>query len=220
MAGDLFIIGFVSLIVIIAGIKKSAIGEIVAFLLVIAVSLIRTGGLTQLGFYRHVNWPLIILTGFALGILMALASTVVFEPLAERLTGKSHDFSSYENLRGNFTLLLKWIPFVWLWVSVIEEVVFRGFILKGLITILGGGYLGIVTGLFLSSIIFGLPHMYQGKSGVLSTGIVGLGLGLIFVIAGFNLWLLIMTHGVTDTMGLAMIYSGMDRFLKKKLSIF
>jgi membrane protease YdiL (CAAX protease family) len=216
---SLVLVTVVTLIVVIAGIKKSAVGELVAFVFVIAVTWWRTGSLASLGFTRPVSWLQTILVGIVIGAVLALASTVLFEPLAEKITGEVHDFSAYDSLRGNFSLLLKWMPIVWIWVALIEEVIFRGFVLKELIQFFGGGTAGIIIGLVVSSIVFGLPHLYQGKSGVISTCIVGFLLGVVFVWANYNLWLLIIVHGITDTVGLAMIYAGADRYLKKKLSI-
>jgi membrane protease YdiL (CAAX protease family) len=65
------------------------------------------------------------------------------------------------------------------------------------------------------SVVFGLAHWYQSKAGALSTGIVSLLLGALFIWNGFRLWLLIMTHGMIDTVGLLMIYLGWDERLKR-----
>ncbi len=215
---SLALVTVVTLTVIVAALRRTATGELAAFVLVIAVTWWRAGSLSRLGFTYPASWLRTIWMGIVMGAVVALASTVLFEPLAEKLTGERHDFSVYDNLRGNFSLLLRWMPVVWIWVAVIEEVVFRGFVLKELVLAFGGRVAGIVVGVVVSSIVFGLSHLYQGKSGVISTGIVGFLLGCIFVWTGFNLWLLIIVHGTIDTVGLAMIYTGADRYLKKRWS--
>jgi len=213
---SLALVTVVTLTVIVAALRRTAIGELAAFVLVIVVTWWRAGSLSRLGFIHPASWFRTIWIGIIMGAVVALASTVLFEPLAEKLTGEEHDFSVYDNLRGNFSLLLRWMPIVWIWVAVIEEVVFRGFVLKELVLAFGGRVAGIVIGVVVSSIVFGLSHLYQGKSGVISTGIVGFLLGCIFIWTGFNLWLLIIVHGTIDTVGLAMIYAGVDRYLKKR----
>ena len=214
--GSLASVVVVALMVIVAGLKRSAIGELIAVLLVIAVTQWKAGSLAPLGLVRPDRWGRTLAIGLVAGIFFALASTLLIEPLAEKLTGEKHDFSAYDSLRGNVSLLLKWMPIVWIWVAFSEEVIFRGFILKELMLLGGGGKMGMVIGLVISSVIFGLPHAYQGKSGVISTAIVGLMLGALFVWAGYNLWLVILAHGATDTVGLSMICAGADRFLKAR----
>ncbi len=213
---SLALVVVVALIVVVAGIKRSAIGELIAFLLVMAATWWRAGSLAPLGLVRPDRWGRTLAIGLVAGIVLALASTLLIEPLAEKLTGEKHDFSAYDSLRGNVSLLLKWMPIVWIWVALIEEVIFRGFILKELVLLGGGGKASVVIGLVISSVIFGLPHAYQGKSGVISTAIVGFLLGALFVWGGYNLWLVILAHGVTDTVGLAMICAGADRFLRER----
>jgi hypothetical protein len=58
-----------------------------------------------------------------------------------------------------------------------EELVFRGF----LIEFLGGWCGNLWVAVVLSSILFGLLHGYQGLSGVLRTGFLGLGLAALYV---------------------------------------
>jgi membrane protease YdiL (CAAX protease family) len=65
-----------------------------------------------------------------------------------------------------------------------------------------------------SSTLFGLAHWYQGPSGVLSTAVVGVFMGIIFIWAGFNLWVVIFTHAFIDTISLVLVYSNQDRKLK------
>ncbi len=205
----------VALVVIVAGIKRSPIGELIAFLLVIVATWWRAGSLAPLGLTSPADWGRAVAVGCVAGVVLALASAGLIEPLAEKLAGEKHDFSAYDSLRGNVSLLLKWMPVVWIWVAPVEEVVFRGFILRELILLGGGGRASVVIGLVISSAIFGLPHAYQGKSGVISTAIVGFLMGALFVWVGYNLWPVILAHGVTDTVGLAMICAGADRFLRE-----
>ena len=60
-----------------------------------------------------------------------------------------------------------------------------------------------------------MAHWYQGKSGALSTGIISIFLGLIFIYNQFNLWLPIIVHGFIDTISIFIISLGYDKKLVK-----
>ena len=51
--------------------------------------------------------------------------------------------------------------------------------------------------LVLSSVFFGLGHSYQGKSGAVRTGLVGLVFAILYVVSG-SIWLPIIGHAVFD----------------------
>jgi uncharacterized protein len=74
----------------------------------------------------------------------------------------------------------------WLFIStsaaLIEELVYRGFLLFLLAGIFPG--LSVYLCILISSILFGLAHTYQGPVGVLKTGTVGLLFALIYVCTG------------------------------------
>ncbi|MGB7436196.1 MAG: type II CAAX endopeptidase family protein [Candidatus Acidiferrum sp.] len=61
-----------------------------------------------------------------------------------------------------------------------EEFLYRGWLLN----ITGQALHSIWAGLVISSILFGFAHLYQGRKGMLSTGILGLFFGLIYVASG------------------------------------
>ncbi|RUO55926.1 CPBP family intramembrane glutamic endopeptidase [Pseudidiomarina homiensis] len=79
--------------------------------------------------------------------------------------------------------------------GVCEELLFRGFIIGAL-----GDSLGVVVSLILSSLLFGLCHVYQGWMNVLRTGIIGLVLGVIFILTE-SLWVVIALHALVDIYG-------------------
>jgi uncharacterized protein len=76
---------------------------------------------------------------------------------------------------------------------------------------------GTIINLAFGSVLFGIAHWYQGKSGALSTGLIGLLIGVIFVVGGYNLWLPILIHGFIDTFGLVLVYLNADRYLSDRM---
>jgi membrane protease YdiL (CAAX protease family) len=102
-------------------------------------------------------------------------------------------------------------------VAPIEEVLFRGFLMSELTNVLGTSTLALTVNLLLSSALFGLAHLYQGNSGVISTAVVGMVIGLIFIGTGFYIWPAIITHATIDTVSLLILFANKDRLLKNLL---
>lgn len=87
-----------------------------------------------------------------------------------------------------------------LFVGLHEEALFRGFLLSRLRAICGS----TVAAVILTSILFGLPHIYQGTSGVFQTAAVGLVLAIITAYTR-TLWPAILAHALFNTIGLTLI---------------
>ena len=96
-----------------------------------------------------------------------------------------------------------------------EEVIYRGFLMSQIIKLLGTSLLALLLNVLITSIIFGLSHSYQGRSGPWSTGIIGACLGVIYILSGFNLWLPILVHGVINTVELILMSLGADKRLRE-----
>ncbi|MCG7565398.1 CPBP family intramembrane metalloprotease [Pseudoalteromonas sp. CnMc7-15] len=76
--------------------------------------------------------------------------------------------------------------------GICEELLFRGFLLSFLQPMVGTTLAVIV-----SSVTFGLFHLYQGWSNVLRTGLVGLVLAIIYLLTG-SIWIVIVLHFLLD----------------------
>ena len=71
--------------------------------------------------------------------------------------------------------------------------------------------------MILTSIVFGFPHGYQNRCGVLSTGIIGVLFGCLFVFCKFNLWVAIFAHGFVDTIALGLIAIDKEKYIHQKI---
>jgi len=73
---------------------------------------------------------------------------------------------------------------VWVVVSisagVCEELLYRGWVLSFFAAALGSVWLGLL----ISSVLFGFAHVYQGRSAILGTGIVGAVFAIVYVVCG------------------------------------
>jgi hypothetical protein len=205
----------VAFLVLLASWKRLPDLGVALSLIVIALATwLRPGGLEQLGFLPVENWGSLLALSFIVGCGVSLGALTLLEPLTESLTGKPHDLTLIEPIRGNRGAALRLIILVWLLVAPIEEVLFRGFLMNEIAALLGTDTFALVINLLFTSTLFGLAHSYQGPSGVLSTGVVGIVLGIIYLWADLNIWAVIFTHALIDTCSLLIIYLNLDENLK------
>jgi len=139
--------------------------------------------------------------------LMVFSFTI--RPFIETIFGP-HDLSFFETIRGNTTALIAILVQIWIIVAFFEEFAFRGYLQLQLQQLLGNSPLGTIVALLLSAIIFGVAHSYQGLSGTILTGSIGLLLGTALVVHKKNLWLTILVHGLFDTLYMILIYTSYD----------
>jgi hypothetical protein len=195
--------------------QMPGIGVIPAVLLIALVVWLRGDGWQAIGLDRPDSWFRTISLSLLSGTVIALAAATVIEPLTERWTGTRHDLSALGTVHGNLRNTLTWITAAWLMAATLEELIFRGFMMREIAGMIGVDPVANLVNILTTSLVFGLAHWYQRKSGALSTGIVGMLLGAIFIWNDFRLWLLILTHGVIDTVGLLLIFLGWDQRLNR-----
>lgn len=210
----------VALILITSLKGKRDIGAIGAFFIIAVTVWLRGDGLISLGFFPPENWRTAILWSILLGTAIQFLSTLILEPFSDKITKSTTDHSSFDDLRGNLGYFLLILVGVWVVVVFLEEIIFRGYLMGDIARLIGTSKVALVVNLIVSSVLFGLAHWYQGKSGALSTGIVGALLGILFIASDFNLWFPILTHGFIDTIGLFLVYLNADKFLKERVKIF
>jgi len=103
----------------------------------------------------------------------------------------------------------------WWWVVSItaglcEEIVYRGFLLHYLHVI--PWHLSLTWVLVVSSLIFGIGHLYQGIAGAVQTALIGFVFGGLFIITG-SLLLPVVIHALMDLRVLAMLPEGFETAL-------
>lgn len=152
--------------------------------------------LPQLGFAWPQGWGAWVAAGLATAIIGLMSAQLaalpkhpdVHEAVREQLEGAAPFLprNTHEH---------SWFSGVAVTAGVCEEILFRGFCLAYV-----GFWAGPLGAVALTSLMFGLGHLYQGKRGALKTGIAGLVAGAIFVLSG-TLWLPIALHVFVDIHG-------------------
>lgn len=135
--------------------------------------------------------------GFGVDVLLAcyFAYALLLQKLsAEKLAAVQEGFNNMRispQTRAEFAVF----PFVILFGSTMEELLYRGYLFWAFTPI--AGLWGAV---LISSAAFGLAHAYQGWSGILRTMLVGLAFATGFALT-HSLWWLMLTHIMLNMYG-------------------
>ena len=211
-------VALISLVLIVTSLRKvPGVGIFFAIAVIIATLWITHSKPSLLGFTSPVSWGITILTALISAVMIYLFTTLLLEPLLQRWTHKPLDYSAFSKAQADWRQLVLLLLVSWFLAAVLEEAIFRGFLINEISSWFNHNLAGIIMSILIGSVIFGLAHTYQGKSGVISTGLVGALLAVIFVLGGYNLWLVIITHGLIDTIGLTLMYFKVDQ---KMVSVF
>lgn len=157
-----------------------------------------------LGFRRPHRWITTVGAALAAAVALQLLSEFVIEPI----TGRP-DLSEFHSLVGNLPASLGMLALVWTIAAFGEEMAYRGYVLERAATLGNYSSSAYAIAMVVVSFLFGLGHFYQGWAGVVGSTVSGLMFGLLYLKSGRNLWLPILAHGFSDTIGLALIYFGL-----------
>jgi len=141
-------------------------------------------------------------------LVLELSMDFIFQPLVSKICNEPADYSSFKIIEGNPKMYFKWLFNMWISAAIGEELLFRGFAFSQLKKFLGEKKILIV---LLSAVMFSLPHLYQGISGLIMTFLFGLAFGFIYL-KFQNIWINIIVHGLIDTVFLTLSYYGLTDF--------
>ncbi|MFT5886582.1 MAG: membrane protease YdiL (CAAX protease family) [Arcticibacterium sp.] len=148
-------------------------------------------------------------------LLISLLCFIVFsmlDPILEKYFGP-FDLSSLEDIKGNLMGYVVLMIIMWIFAAFGEELLFRGYYMKGLAELLGNGNRAWILSAVMISVYFGVSHAYQGLSGVISVTIWSLFVSFIFNKNRNNLFLLVLVHGITDSIGITLLYLDRGNFI-------
>ena len=172
----------------------------------------RGSGWREIGLARPDSWRKTILLGLGAFVVTTLAYLAI-QIIMQNLPGLEiapADKSSHNPIYGNLPLLILYLVAAWTTIGFGEEMLFRGFLLNSLAGFFRHTTARWALALIGSSLIFGLAHLSWGIAGVVETTIMGLVLGFIYLRTGHNLWVTIIAHGLMNTVGFVLVYSGVS----------
>ncbi len=215
------------------GFQISALAITAAWLLLVGLRFQRSnpvlvGGLFVLGLYSLAayllgwvapsdfglgafSWPHTL--AYALpGLVVLVAYSFFADWLASRWIKKAPTLEAFRLLQQSRTKLVAGIVVAWVLGGILEELVFRGIVLRSIdVGLVGavGGPLAAAVSLVLAALGAGVIHLYQGPRAVVTIIQLSILFGVLFVVSGYDLWAVIVCHGLYDTIAFI-------RFARKK----
>ena len=178
----------------------------VIILFILVATYLQQNSLTSLNF-KKLGWRelKIIVAAY---LVIEFSMDFVVEPLIDWVCNEPADYSVFAGMQGNTPAYLKWLSSMWISAAIGEELLFRAFAFTQLKNVLGDRKILIV---FLSALLFCVPHLYQGVAGLSGTFVFGLAFGLLYL-KYQNIWINIIVHGLIDTLFLTLSYLGYLEF--------
>lgn len=183
----------------------------VAWVLIWGLLRVRGRSWKDVGLRKTRNWKRTALIAVGGVVVLHVFIGLLLTPIVVDLTNQPLDIRRFEQLRGNLPALLGGLLIVWTVAAFFEEMVFRGYFLNRIADLFDKKIQGLAAGVLISSLIFGVGHIYQGVSGVILTGLVGIIYSLIYILNQRNLWALVLTHGLYDTSAFLIIFFNLDK---------
>jgi membrane protease YdiL (CAAX protease family) len=154
------------------------------------------------------NWKTTLAWGVAAGVLMEAFELFVSQPLLVKVLGKNPDLEDFRPLIGNLKVTLIFIALAWTLAAFGEEMVYRGYLMNRVADLFNRTRRAWILSLIVVHVGFAAAHAYQGLTGAIDEGLMGLLLGLIYLRTGRNLAVPILAHGVADTIDFVLMFFG------------
>ena len=169
---------------------------------------VREGGWAALGFRRPSSWTRVVLIGIAAAVLRILVSDPIEAVLTQFWPPETAPSVLTAGPHG-LSWLVATLALVWTFAAFGEEIAYRGYL-----TLRGAGALGDsrwawIAATLATAILFGFGHYYKGPVGIVDSGVAGLILGAAYLLSGRCLWTTILAHGLIDSTGVVLLYSGL-----------
>lgn len=169
---------------------------------------LRKIGWRSLGLKLYRNWKTSIVLGVAAGVLLEAIELFITQPMLVRWLGKQPDLDVFRALHGNLKWTLLAVTGAWTLAAFGEEMVYRGYLMNRVADLFNRTRRAWIISLIAVHIAFGLAHAYQGLTGIIDEGLMGLLLGIIYLRTDRNLTVPIIAHGVGDTIDFLLIFFG------------
>ena len=151
--------------------------------------------------------PMLVQAPVVAGVLFSVYVFLLI-PGVTNITGQAIDLTAFEELKGNLPATLFMLAFVWVSAAFGEEIIWRGYLMRQFVKFFGDGSIALTINILLFGVLFGFCHAYQGITGQILSGIIGMVLAYIFYKRSYNLWLNIAIHGFFDTVAIILFYIG------------
>lgn len=174
--------------------------------------------LDELGLRTPTSWR------FTLGLaLVWLALMLAYSPLADRLASRFSEepptLEAFGAIQESTIKLFVGILTAWVLGGVLEELIARGIVLQSLEALLEpltNGPLATGAAILIAATGAGILHSYQGPRAVAIITQLSILLGILFVVSGYDLWSVMLCHGLYDTIAFIRFARGKSRYSNPK----
>lgn len=142
---------------------------------------------------------------------------LIIDSITQFYFGK-HNLSSLDHIRGDFMNYSIIMLIMWLFAAFGEEILFHGYYMKGLAKLFGDTKKAWVLSGSLIALYFGISHSYQGISGTIGVTLGSLFFAWLFYKNKTNLVLLILIHGIYDSICLTLIFLNKDNEIRSMVN--
>lgn len=147
-----------------------------------------------------------ILAGIISGLIWVVFMQFIYIPVIKSLFIVT-DYTEYNFIQGSLSKLIMTISAAWLIGGFYEEIVFRGYI-QSLFEKWISKNSRIPWSIIITSLLFGIYHWQQDIFGIIAAMLGGLYWGFLYRKYNNNLWIVILSHALFDTITLLLIYTG------------
>jgi len=151
----------------------------------------------------------IVLKSLLITLPLFLVFITIVDPLLQNWLGE-YNLSSVEGIKGDLVGYIVLMVIIWIFAAFGEEFLFRGYYMKSLAELLGNSNKAWIISAIITSLYFGISHIYQGLSGAMAVFLWSMIISLIFNKNRNNLLLLVLIHGFYDSIGITMIFLDSD----------
>ena len=169
---------------------------------------VRKSGWRAIGLTLYRGWGITLAYGVAAGVVLEAFELFVSQPLLVKALHKQPDLDVFRSLHGNLKMTLIFIALAWIVAAFGEEMMYRGYLMNRVADLLNRTPRAWIISLLAVHVGFGLAHLYQGVTGVIDEGLMGLLLGVIYLRTGRNLSVPIAAHGIADSIDFVLIFLG------------
>jgi membrane protease YdiL (CAAX protease family) len=138
--------------------------------------------------------------------LAGLAIMVAYSPLADRLAthwfARPPTLEAFGAIQHSKGKLIAGIVAAWVLGGILEELIARGIVLRAVELWLGTRLdepVAAGIAICIAGLGAGLMHAYQGPRAMVIIAQLSVLLGVLFVVSGYNLWTVMICHGLYDT---------------------
>lgn len=136
------------------------------------------------------------------GLLVMLAYSPIADRLANRFFEEPPTLDAFEAIQKSKINLIAGILAAWILGGFLEELIVRGIVLisvEAMLAVWMTKPLITIIAVIVAAVGAGLVHAYQGPLAMVIITQLSILFGILFVVSGYNLWTVIICHGLYDT---------------------